>query len=117
VRFSTLPPLSWGDGRFHARIGFEAGRNVHASVGVLITAGDAKIAEHVHEGSWEHLVVLEGQGTMTLAGERVPVKAGEALFMPQGAPHAFEASGGRLLALQIYAPGGPEQRFKALAGK
>jgi len=30
---------------------------------------------------------------------------------------AFEASGGRFLALQIYAPGGPEQRFKALAGK
>ena len=117
ARFSTIPPLSWGGGRFHARIGIEPGGDVHASVGVLITSGDAKIAEHVHEGSWEHLVVLEGQGTMTLAGQRAPVKAGEAIFIPKGAAHAFEASGGRFVALQIYAPGGPEQRFKALAGK
>lgn len=69
----------------------------------------AKVAEHTHEAS-ETLVVLDGAGVVTIDGKKYAVKAGDTIHIPKGVKHAAEATT-RFVAVQIYAPAGPEQRF------
>jgi mannose-6-phosphate isomerase-like protein (cupin superfamily) len=109
--------LAWGGGAFHARIAFGGEYQVPASLETLLAGADAAIAEHDHPG-WEHIAVLEGAGTMKLGGANHPVSAGSIFHIPKGVRHAFAPSGSsRLLAVQIYTPSGPEQRFIKLAGE
>ncbi len=134
--FADLPDLAWGDGAYHARIGWEAskyrlgagnrGRTVDdhpaAVVDLLRFSADADIAEHAHEGSWEAVVVLEGDGAVLRNGvrgdESVAARPGAIITIPRGTRHAWKSSGkAPLLAIQVFAPPGPEQRFKKLAGK
>jgi mannose-6-phosphate isomerase-like protein (cupin superfamily) len=103
--------LSWGDGAFHARIAFGGEYEVPASLGTLISSPDAHIPEHDHP-TWEHIAILEGSGKMQLAGADHRVSAGAVFHIPKGVKHAFTPSGSsRLVAVQIYTPSGPEQRF------
>lgn len=75
-----------------------------------IDAG-AAIPEHVHDTSTELLYVLSGAGTMTVDGVSLPVEPTSVIQIPAGTPHAFTASAA-MVALQVYTPAGPEQRFK-----
>jgi mannose-6-phosphate isomerase-like protein (cupin superfamily) len=116
------PDLSWGGGAMHARIGFE-GEKVRASFGVLMASKDAAVAQHDHPASWEILVMLRGQGTLKIAtapasSELRPVALadGTVTAVPKATQHAWLPGDTRpLVALQLYVPAGPEQRFKALA--
>lgn len=98
------------DSKTHVQILFEGGS---ASMTRLTAFPGAKIAEHVHADSDELLLIEEGTGTMTL-GERVlTVSAGQAIRIPKGTKHSFTHTGKTpLKAVQVYAPAGPEQRFK-----
>ena len=59
------------------------------------------------------LYLFEGKGVMTVAGQAIPVAAGDAIQIPSGVEHAFQADpSGPVKALQSYVPGGPGQRFK-----
>jgi mannose-6-phosphate isomerase-like protein (cupin superfamily) len=134
--FADLPDLTWGGGAYHARIGWEAskyrlgegnrGRNVDdqpaAVLDLLRFSADADFADHVHEQSWETLVVLEGDGAVVRKGssgdDRFEARPGMIVTLPRGVRHAWKSSGKTpLLAIQVLAPPGPEQRFKKLAGK
>ncbi len=109
--------LSWANGAFHARIAFGGEYQVPASLGTLISSADAKIAEHDHP-TWEHIAILEGAGTMKLAGNDQRVSAGSIFHIPKGVKHSFTPNGtSRLFAVQIYTPSGPEQRFMKLAAE
>jgi uncharacterized cupin superfamily protein len=46
---------------------------------------------HFHYAQEEMFVVLEGEGTLRVAGENVPVRAGDLIFIPPGPdyPHQF----------------------------
>lgn len=46
---------------------------------------------HFHHAQEELFVVLEGEGSLRVAGELVPVKAGDVVFIPPGPeyPHQF----------------------------
>ncbi len=46
---------------------------------------------HLHHAQEEMFVILEGRGTLRVAGEWVPVRAGDVVFIPPGAeyPHQF----------------------------
>lgn len=115
VALGSAKDLSWGGGAFHARIAFGGEPPIPGSLGVLLTAPNAAIKEHDHT-TWEHIAVLEGEGTMKLAGKDHPVKAGVVFDVPPGEKHAFAPSGAKgLLAVQVYTPSGPEQRFVKLA--
>ncbi|MEM9074877.1 MAG: cupin domain-containing protein [Myxococcota bacterium] len=88
-----------------------------ATLGALSTLdGDADLSvpEHVHEASAEVLYVHEGDGTMILGEERFPLEAGRVIYVPAGTRHGYEAGTTPLRAWQVYAPGGPEQRFRGL---
>jgi len=68
--------------------------------------------------SAEILYVVRGGGTLTDArGARgaVAVRAGAAMYVAAGVAHAFAAGEGGAVVVQLYAPGGPEQRFEGHA--
>jgi len=86
-----------------------------ASVGafsLLDADADLSVPEHVHETSVEALYILSGDGTMILGEERSPVEPGRVIYIPANTNHGYEAGTEPLRALQIYAPPGPEQRFR-----
>lgn len=71
---------------------------------------------HQHTSA-EVLYVLSGTGTLSghrRSGKPETVSAGTAIYIPAGAPHAFDAGAEPVVVLQLYAPGGPEQRFKGV---
>ncbi len=71
------------------------------------------IKEHRHADSEELIFVLRGGGTMTLGKHRVALEEDMALWVPRGKVHSFVAGPEGFEAIQVYAPGGPEERFKA----
>ncbi len=73
----------------------------------------AKIPVHDHPHSDELLLIEEGTGQMTLGDKSLTVSAGQAIRIPMGTKHSFTQTGDKpLRAVQVYAPAGPEQRFK-----
>jgi quercetin dioxygenase-like cupin family protein len=88
------------------------------SASVLQLAAGAKVPEHVHANETELLYILEGSGTMTIAGQDVAVTPTSVIQIPPNTKHAFAASGsGNVRAVQVYTPAGPEQRFKQKPNK
>jgi hypothetical protein len=120
VDLNTATDLAWGKGAMHARLGFESGR---ASFGILLASKDAPVLPHVHETSWEVLAPLWAEGTAKRAPSvgasemiDIPMTDGTVVAMPKGTQHAWSPGGKKpLLAVQMYVPPGPEQRFKKLA--
>jgi putative monooxygenase len=81
------------------------------SASVLQLAAGAKVPEHLHANETELIYVLEGSGTMTIAGQEVAVTSTSVIQIPPNTRHAFSAAE-NVRAVQLYTPGGPEQRFK-----
>jgi mannose-6-phosphate isomerase-like protein (cupin superfamily) len=114
--------LAWMGGAFHARIGFD-GPGQRASLGVLLAGPDAKVLPHVHDTSWEILVALRAKGSFGLddgSGALVAAPLADAgvVMVPRGARHSWTPAGDSpLVAIQLYSPPGPEQRFRDLAQK
>ena len=72
--------------------------------------------EHVHAGEWELLAAVEGAGTFTIDGVSARLGPKQVVAVPPGARHAWQPDPGtKLVAVQMYSPPGPEQRFVALA--
>jgi len=67
-----------------------AARKLGASFDVL-APGKVACPYHLHHAQEELFVVLEGEGTLRVAGEMLPVKAGDVVFIPPGPeyPHQF----------------------------
>ncbi len=85
-----------------------------AYIGALTAQPGAKIPLHRHGDSSELLFVIEGSATMEVAGKQIRVQAGDAVQIPSRVEHGAGIEGMEAFkALQFYAPGGPEQRFKA----
>lgn len=85
-----------------------------AAMTELVMLPGCKVPEHVHETSDEILYILEGHGTMTMDKKKLEVRAGMAIYIPRGTKHSMqlETKVEPLRAIQVYTPGGPEQRFK-----
>ena len=115
INFQNLEaskPLVWGKGKFGARIAF-GGKGRTASWGILRAVAGSNIKAHSHP-SWEHIAILSGHGTLTLGSSEVTVTAGKHFNIPQGKIHAYKGNSS-LVAIQMYTPAGPEQRFVKLA--
>lgn len=78
---------------------------------ILRMPAGATVAEHVHAHETEMLYVLEGAGTMTVAGVPLAVTPTSVIQIPPNTRHAFTATAA-VRAVQLYTPAGPEQRFK-----
>ncbi|HEX8439322.1 cupin domain-containing protein [Archangium sp.] len=105
--------ISQGKGTAILLVNEETGARA-ASLGVLELQGGAGVPEHIHEHSVEMLYVEEGGAEMTIEGQVLPVRAGDAVYIPAGTRHAARIPEGtaRFRAVQVYVGPGPEQRFR-----
>lgn len=88
----------------------------NAALSVLEGSPTVSVPTHTHDGSAEILLVDEGHGTLVLGEREIEVRAGARLYIPEGVPHSYTSDGtSRLRAIQLYAPAGPEQRFRPAA--
>jgi quercetin dioxygenase-like cupin family protein len=109
--------LPGGKGRVRMLLTPETTGGSAAYLGVLEADPGAEIARHQHAGSEEILYVVSGSGgELTVGSEKFPFGADEAIFIPDNQPHAAKLKGpDKTIMIQLYAPAGPEQRFKAPA--
>ncbi|HKE14097.1 MAG TPA: cupin domain-containing protein [Kofleriaceae bacterium] len=81
--------------------------NGAAALSLLELAPGMAVPRHRH-GSAELLLVLSGSGVMS--GKRL--RAGDGVYIAAGTPHELVNDGSEpVVAVQLYAPAGPERRF------
>lgn len=115
--------LSWGGGSFRAKIAFDGPQASRASLGVLVGGARASVSEHVHARSYELITAVIADGMVNVwgaddspLGHQNVVRGGDPQVIPAGLRHAWVGAGTvPFVAVQAYAPGGPEQRFRALS--
>lgn len=113
----TTPALLVAGGKLRVRILLDAEGQGARYGGLAVLEGDAdvRVPEHTHPDSAEILLIEDGEGVMRLGDRQVRVHPGAAIYVPKGTIHDFRGAGTRpLRAIQVYAPSGPEQRFRAL---
>jgi mannose-6-phosphate isomerase-like protein (cupin superfamily) len=116
VRGAKTAALTFAGGKMQAHLDVESAVSQLAYFGRL--EGTAPVAEHAHDGSWEVLCAVTGAGTFTLNGAEQRLAAKQIVVVPPGTKHAWKPDDGvKLVAFQMYAPPGPEQRFKKLAAE
>jgi hypothetical protein len=131
VDLHSVPELVWAGGKSGACIAFESGRS---SFGLIMMAPEGEVPEHEHEGSVEVLFGLSGAKWLYVAPkpnepvdrlaqvQGILVEPGAFARAPRGHRHLgarFHGDAGKapFIAVQMYVPPGPEQRFRALAEK
>jgi quercetin dioxygenase-like cupin family protein len=92
----------------------EAIGNPDIYVGLLEAEAGAEVGQHAHAGSEELLYVLSGDGgELTVGSDKIRFGPEQAIHLPEDQPHAVKFHGdSKTVVLQIYAPAGPEQRWK-----
>jgi uncharacterized cupin superfamily protein len=60
-----------------------AARKLGASIDVL-EPGKRGCPYHLHHAQEEMFIIIEGKGTLRVAGEMIPLKAGDVVFIPAG---------------------------------
>lgn len=111
VRATKDPSWVFPNGAMKGWLDVESGI---ASIGRM--EGVATVPEHVHENSWEILCAVDAKGTLMLNGAPQTIAPKTCTQVPPNTKHAWTPdAGSKLVAVQLYAPPGPEQRFKAMA--
>ncbi len=117
VHAADAPIYAVQDGRLLAQILLDGeDRGVRSGALTVLTAHDgAARPPHEHGETAELIFVLEGSVSMTLGDSRVTLGPRTALWIPGGTHHSVKVDPGQgpMRAVQVYLPGGPEQRFKA----
>ncbi|MGA0611173.1 cupin domain-containing protein [Caldimonas sp. KR1-144] len=60
-----------------------AARKLGAAIDV-VPPGKRSCPYHLHHAQEEMFIVIEGEGTLRVAGEMVPIRAGDVIFIPPG---------------------------------
>jgi quercetin dioxygenase-like cupin family protein len=104
-----------------APVTIKVGRHNNSSrmaVGTENIAPGDRIPIHKHGREDEIIFIHSGEGTMTLGEERIAVKNGATVFVPQGVWHGLENSGTEMLVmLWVFSPSGFEQYFRDIGVK
>ena len=100
---STIPQgVAWARGTAACKLG--------ASIDTL-APGKVGCPYHLHHAQEEMFVILAGEGTLRVAGERLPLRSGDVVFIPAGPdyPHQIvNTSDGALKYLSISTQETPE---------
>ena len=76
-----------------------------------VPPGKQSCPYHLHHAQEEMFVIIEGSGTLRVAGQRLPIKAGDVIFIPPGPEyphHIINTSGAPLKYLSISTKDYPE---------
>jgi quercetin dioxygenase-like cupin family protein len=110
IASQDVAPISLFGGRGDVRLYLD-GTAAPFAVDRLCAKRGVDVPRHQHETSDEIIYFIEGRGTTNIDDQPIPGKPGDQVTIPRGTLHAFHADQD-LCAVQIYAPAGPEQRFK-----
>jgi mannose-6-phosphate isomerase-like protein (cupin superfamily) len=111
--FAQRPAYSWSNGAYHGIMAWD--EESKYALNAVFFSKDASVAPHMHAAEWECLFILEGDGELFIEEEQEHLEAGAVRCIPAGKRHGWTPSGtAPLRAIQIYAPAGPEQRWKTL---
>jgi mannose-6-phosphate isomerase-like protein (cupin superfamily) len=114
VRASSTPEITWAKGAMKARLQVGEKQKSRFYLGRLEVT--SPIGEHVHEGTWEILAAIDAAGTFVRDGQQSRVGPRQVVVVPPDTKHEWRPDpGSKLVAVQMYSPPGPEQRFLALA--
>ena len=73
----------------------------------------AIVPEHVHKTEMEAVYVISGNAKMTIGKQTYEIGPGFAIYVPPDTPHSLTNDGKvPVEVIHMYAPGGPEERFK-----
>ena len=86
------------------------GGEIGVAVDLLRAGAGTEVPSHQHPGSDELLYVVSGAARTTIDKVERPTEAGEHLRIPAGTTHDVTVARS-LVAVQVYAPAGPEQRY------
>ena len=115
VRATQAPELTFMGGAMRAHLDVDD-RAVAPTAYLGRLSGTAPVPEHTHAGSWEVICAVEAAGLFTLAGAGQRLAPHSCVAVPPDVKHAWKPDpGSNLVAVQMYSPPGPEQRFKKLA--
>lgn len=82
------------------------------TMGIIDFAAGRELEEHVHPDEDDAFYVLEGQLTITSAGEEFAAPPGTFVLAPAGVTHGLRNDGEVLVRmLNIHAPGGFDRRI------
>jgi quercetin dioxygenase-like cupin family protein len=114
IRGKDVPELRWAGGAMRAHL--DVGTKVSPEVYLGRLEGTASVPEHDHPTSNETIAAIEAAGTFTVNGTEHRLGPRQIVTVPKGTKHSYRPDpGSKLVAIQIYDPPGPEQRFVALA--
>jgi quercetin dioxygenase-like cupin family protein len=88
------------------------GLGAKLAVDELTADPGAAIPAHKHATQDELLIFVAGKSTTTVGKQSYETAPGDALRIPANALHSMKVTE-KLRVVQVYAPGGPEQRFKS----
>ena len=100
----TSGPIHEGDGAITRRALFAEASRLPIRLEVWELDPGVSEGSHVHKdpSSLEEVYYfLQGEGTMQVDGEDVPISAGDAIMVPPGADHGFRNTGSGPLKLVI----------------
>jgi uncharacterized cupin superfamily protein len=92
------------------RVAGAVAKKMGASIDI-VPPGMRSCPYHLHHAQEEMFVILEGEGTLRVAGENVPVRAGDVIAIPPGPEyphHLINTSGAPLKYLSISTQEKPE---------
>ena len=80
-------------------------KSPHLMIGLNAFEPGQSHALHAHAGMDKAYLVVEGSGVFLLAGQELPMSAGDLLVAPADVPHGVRNnSEGRLLVMAVLAP-------------
>lgn len=105
-----VAPYPIGGGQAMVRLLLD-GSGAQVAVDELTIQAGVTVPMHKHDTADEILYILEGSATTTVGGKPLKVGPGDILLIPKGVLHQVVVDA-PIKAVQVYSPGGPEQRFK-----
>jgi len=115
VRLEEAPAYTIANGKGVAALQHHAATgSPEASLGRLTLQPGATVPEHEHADASEYLAVLSGTCELTVGATTWTLGPGDAVHLARGLKHSAKVPADAkqpLVAVQLYTPGGAEQRF------
>ena len=103
-----------------AEVLFLASPEIHGNkslfMSVLKVPAKGKVPEH-KDPTEEYLYVLKGTGTLWIDDQELKIGPRMVVYMPAGAKVRFQADNKPVEVLQVFAPSGPEKKYKTWGSK
>ena len=103
VKMTEGEPFDMGAGDTRRVIGPHTGAK-HLTFNYARFGPGQAFAQHIHEGSEDLILVLEGDGVIRLDDQEFPIEAGDVIHVSVGEYHGTVAGPNGMVAVSVQAP-------------